>query len=324
MNKKILVIANENNYTVDIFTKKQVDVSYAYGKNNRLLKKIAKRIWHFIKMPGFDLFFGFRHLNIKNYNAIILYECTYPFDVVKYLLNKTEKTKIIYWYWNPIAKQRNTITYNAKSDLGYLLSLREKYPDRLYLFSFDRDDCKKYNLCYNNQVAPQLCIHTEKYKLKQDVFFCGQDKNRYKLLKELAKKLDDCNITYKFILRINKKHDYKNDKDIISIIDEIPYKNLIINIAESGCILDLVQENQGGITWRPLEALFYEKKLITSFKEIVNYDFYCRENIFILGVDDINELQEFIQTPYERIDKDIIQKYTTDGWLENFLTQINC
>lgn len=323
MNKKILVIANKNNYTVDILNKNQVDVSYAYGKKSTFLKKIIKRLWHIIKIPRFEIFFGFRNLDIKKYDIIILYECTYPCDIVKYLLYNTNKTKIIYWYWNSIAKQRNTMIYNAKNDLDNLLLLREKYSDRLYLFSFDRDDCKRYDLYYNNQVAPQLCIRDKKYKIKQDVFFCGQDKNRYEYLKKIAMKLDTYGITHKFILVMNKMHNCEIDKNIIPIRDEIPYRDLIINVLESNCVLDLVQENQGGITWRPLEAMFYKKKLVTSFKKIANYDFYCQENVFILGIDDLNKLYEFIQAPYRSIDKNIIRKYTADGWIENFLMRIN-
>lgn len=136
-------------------------------------------------------------------------------------------------------------------------------------------------------------------------------------------KLDTYGITHKFILVMNKMHNCEIDKNIIPIRDEIPYRDLIINVLESNCVLDLVQENQGGITWRPLEAMFYKKKLVTSFKKIANYDFYCQENVFILGIDDLNKLYEFIQAPYRSIDKNIIRKYTADGWIENFLMRIN-
>lgn len=320
MNKKILIIANKKNYTVDFIDRNLVDLSYVYGENSYFLKKIAKRIWHIIRAPRFDLFFGFRYLDIKRYETIILYECTYPSDVIRFLLKTTNKTKIIYWYWNSIEKQRNTLTYNAQNDLNDLMLLRERYPDRVYLFSFDKDDCKKYQLCYNNQVAPKFRVHLKPHKIKQDVFFCGRDKNRFKYLKKIANLFDSFSITYKFILMMDRNSEYDKirDQNITPVLEEIPYQNIILEIAESNCVLDLVQQKQGGITWRALEAMFYKKKLLTSFKKIREYDFYRKENVFILGVDDLSTLKEFIQRPYKDIDEDIIRKYTVAGWIENF------
>ena len=67
-----------------------------------------------------------------------------------------------------------------------------------------------------------------------------------------------------------------------------------------------------------MEALFYEKKLITNNKNIINYDFYCKENIFILEKDDIEELPQFLKTPYKKIDNEIVNKYEFENWLEGF------
>ena len=81
----------------------------------------------------------------------------------------------------------------------------------------------------------------------------------------------------------------------------------------------MVAEWQDGITLRPLEAFFLKKKLITNMKNIVKYDFYNSNNIFILGVDDFNKISEFINSPFD--DKDynrIVEKYCFRGWLKRF------
>ena len=89
-------------------------------------------------------------------------------------------------------------------------------------------------------------------------------------------------------------------------------------IAESKCILDYNQEGQVGLSLRPMEALFLERKLITNNTDIKNYDFYNHDNIFILGEDNINEIKEFINKPYKKIDQDIIDYYDFDQWLNRF------
>ena len=67
-----------------------------------------------------------------------------------------------------------------------------------------------------------------------------------------------------------------------------------------------------------MEALFLERKLITNNTDIKNYDFYNHDNIFILGEDNINEIKEFINKPYKKIDQDIIDYYDFDQWLNRF------
>ena len=91
-------------------------------------------------------------------------------------------------------------------------------------------------------------------------------------------------------------------------------------INESKAILDIVQENQTGITIRPLEALFFHKKLITNNKNIVSYKFYCQNNIFIIGKDDINTLKEFMELPWLEIDKEVSDFYTFPKWIERFFS----
>ena len=71
-----------------------------------------------------------------------------------------------------------------------------------------------------------------------------------------------------------------------------------------------------------MEAMFYNKKLITNNIYIKEYDFYNPRNIFILQERNINELNEFLELPMIEINQDIKNKYKfSGGWLEDFLKQ---
>ena len=54
---------------------------------------------------------------------------------------------------------------------------------------------------------------------------------------------------------------------------------------ESKVLLDLVRENQDGLSFRIFEAMALKKKIITNNKTIVDYDFYNPNNILILKED---------------------------------------
>jgi hypothetical protein len=58
--------------------------------------------------------------------------------------------------------------------------------------------------------------------------------------------------------------------------------------------------------------------LITNDKSIVNRDFYRKENIFIIGRDEFNELPSFVSSPYLEINRKIVQKYEFEDWLNRF------
>ena len=89
-------------------------------------------------------------------------------------------------------------------------------------------------------------------------------------------------------------------------------------IKYSKCILDVGNNDNAGLTVRVMESLFLEKKLITNYKNIVKYDFYNKNNIFIIGVDNLEQIKDFINSPYEKIDSEKIKYYDFESWLKRF------
>jgi len=90
------------------------------------------------------------------------------------------------------------------------------------------------------------------------------------------------------------------------------------NIQKARCIIEIVQNGQKGSTLRPLEALACGKKLMTNNQFIKEYDFYLKENIFIIGEDDFFTIDTFIQTPFTPLPSAIVDKYDISSWLSNY------
>lgn len=84
----------------------------------------------------------------------------------------------------------------------------------------------------------------------------------------------------------------------------------------STCILDSPQAGQFGLTIRTLEALGAKRKLITANADVVNYDFYREENIYVYDGSDFNYDSPFFTKEYEEVPCDVYEKYSLSSWLE--------
>lgn len=96
------------------------------------------------------------------------------------------------------------------------------------------------------------------------------------------------------------------------------YSLLLDYVAKSKAILDIVQEGQEGLTLRSMEALFFEKKLITNNQSIIKEKFYRKENIFIIGHDKIDEIEEFMNAAYIKNTEEVLKYYDFNAWINRF------
>ena len=150
-----------------------------------------------------------------------------------------------------------------------------------------------------------------------DIFYVGSDKKRSEALNDLALVFKKNHISYYYhLVRFKNEPNPYN----FEYHDPLIYPQVIEYIRKSKVIIDLVAEWQNGITLRPLEGLFFKKKLITNMKEITGYDFYNPQNIFVLGVDDLSHIKEFVESPYYVGENysELINRYSMQGWLNNF------
>ena len=117
--------------------------------------------------------------------------------------------------------------------------------------SFDKNDAELYNMKY----VGQYLRHPERSQLETktdiDFFFCGLAKDRKGFLDELLDKLVRSGFKCCFIVPENSRDSITGDQYC-----EYAFR--------SRCIVDICQKGQTGLTRRPLEALFFRKKLLTN------------------------------------------------------------
>ena len=86
----------------------------------------------------------------------------------------------------------------------------------------------------------------------------------------------------------------------------------------SRCVLDSAQAGQVGLTIRVLEALGAKKKLITTNEDVVNYDFYRPENIYLYeGKIDLGNV--FFKSEYKDVEQEVYDRYSLRSWLKEIV-----
>lgn len=222
---------------------------------------------------------------LYKYDTIILGETGNSYNVAKYIKRKYPQKRIIIWFRNSLSHTINPARFDENV---------------CETWSFDEADCNRYNLRYNPQFYVKSPSYRENGIIKYDAFFIGKDKGRLEDILSVESFLKGQGLKTKFcIVGYNS--------------DSIEYKQVLDYISESKAIVDIQGDWQDGITLRPLEALFYEKKLISNSKGLLDVDFYRPNNIFILGADDISKIETFLNAPYEKVDAKILKKYDLEG-----------
>ncbi|MCV9926868.1 hypothetical protein OIU83_04365 [Flavobacterium sp. LS1R49] len=181
------------------------------------------------------------------------------------------------------------------------------------VFSFEREDCKKYNLKFATNWIYNHSISSNKFEYK--VFNIISKDKRVSILSRIANNLELNNISYNIF--VYDKNCKKKTSTIEYINKHIPLSEVTEYINRSQVLLDVNRKGQKGLTFRVFESIGLQKKLITTNSDIINYDFYNPNNILVIDEKKPNIPPSFFETEYEKIPDAIFRKYTLEGWIEN-------
>ena len=204
-------------------------------------------------------------------------------------------TPLHLWRWNPIL--------SGAPDIPRLKDSIEALGFTIH--TFDKKNAEKFKLRYHKQFFP-IRVYQEiptSNNYWSDFYFLGAEKGRAHILYEISKMLSGYNLDFKIAKNLS---------------EYITYDENINNVMHTRCIVDIVQANQSDLTLRPLEAMAFRKKLLTNNQNILNADFYNRNNIFVIGHDDWADIEDFLKRPYIEIDDEILRSYDVLTWINDF------
>lgn len=282
-------------------------------KKVSFFKKIIRKLHFQVNFPLKKIWFDKE--KIKRYifekeDIIIFFDCT-NIKYIKLLEKEISGIQKIFWLWNKETEKKikeiKTITDN--------------------IWTFDKKDSILYNLNYTPQFYWRRTKTNKRNKSKIDIFFVGINKGRLKIIYNFDKKIKGIKKLYilknKFSIKDFICSFFMKYKEYM-INKELEYEKVLELINESKCLLEINKKNQEGITLRTLEAIFFNKKLITNNKKIKEYDFYNSKNIYILEDEEVLEkeskkIEKFLNEENEKIKNKILENYTFESWIKNIL-----
>lgn len=295
---------------------------FHYGKLSDKAKNIFHRIFfrdkNYIHQLEYNYYDEYHLKMLKKFlqnnndfdGVIVIRPDIYSKKFVKKLKFRT--SKIVGFMWDGISETK----YKR------LLKSRKFYDD---MFSFNSEDIKNFTQLSlkfaMNFYYPAMEGVT---KNKKAVKYVVSDNNKRhliidKIITELA-----CYEDFEFDVRILIGNIDKSllplNKNINYIRNYIPYGTHLKMMAESNISLDISPSYHKGISFRILESLYFQTKMISTNITLEMYDFYHPNNILIIRTDeDYQKIGKFIQLPFHPLSNKIMMKYRADNWIKNLL-----
>lgn len=202
------------------------------------------------------------------------------------------------------------------------------------IYSFDRDDCKKYSnikfrpLFYADEFRKK---GLEEESCSYDISFCGTiHSDRYSIIKKIQKLCYSRKLTCYFYNYLQStfmyyfykatKKDFRDSKKKNFQFEKLTSKNIAQIVENSRAILDIQHPKQTGLTIRTIEMIGMKKKIITTNKKIVEYDFYNPHNICVIDRKNIVIPISFLQEPYQLLQQKIYDNYSLEMWVKRIFS----
>ena len=240
---------------------------------------------------------------LDDFSSIAICDSIFDYTPIDFIRKHRPDVRLICCFRNRVKEHIDHSIIHRQPD-----ELRNRYGCELW--SYSQDDCDSYEMKKYNQfhLIPKYLTEKE-VPIQQDVYFIGEDKHRIGRLMDLKSKLEQRGLITKISVVADPNMKYtEEEKDLITIA--LPYQTVLDNVLHSRCIIDIVGKVNYGMTYRCLEAAVLKKKLITNFVDIKKADFYNKNNIFILGIDDEAKLRDFVMSPFDDIINNKLEAYS--------------
>ncbi|HMR82184.1 MAG TPA: hypothetical protein PKE30_03595, partial [Niabella sp.] len=240
--------------------------------------------------------------------ALFIRADAYPRSVVQ--LAKSKSKKLIGYQWDGLNR------FKAINDYIPLF-------DRFFVFTRADLDTKGV-LPVTNFYFRKAIEEKKTEKEAKTAFFLGSyEKSRMGIINSFSKKIAALHYTPRFHIFLPAgRRVLQSDYEYITFFSErISYEEYIEEAGKATVLIDFLNQQHTGLSFRVFEALGYDKKLITDNETITQYDFYHPDNIFVLSENNWEKLESFLRKPYCPISREIKEKYAFDNWINYVLDE---
>lgn len=229
------------------------------------------------------------------------------------LKSKNPSAKFILYMWDSL-ENRPDIVHNF-----------DVYDEK---YSFDRRSAKRFGLKFRPLFYGGL---NKNETMKDDAdrylmsFVGTAHSDRYAIVSSLRKKFShrDCFwylylqaqwVYWWYRLSNSTFAGAKKNEFMYSPMSSFEMRNVFNN---SEIIVDIEHTSQTGLTIRTFDIMRSGKKMVTTNKDIVNYDFYKYGNVYLIDRDFPSIPDDFINRKFSPYSEDIIRFYSVYGWIED-------
>ena len=225
-----------------------------------------KRIGEYLWLPYRDIWFHYEKI-----------ERLLP-SVGYLLINSMAMSLPTLSFWEKLKRNHPTVKFvllmvdSMHGQSKHMLEVKKRINQFSWdmIMSYDLHDCIEYGYTYigfsyysrYDDVAPS--------HITSDLYYISSLKGREKILREINKACSDNGVDHLFKLySIWKKVDYCE-----MLRKPLPYAKVLADVLATNCILEILPEGQKAQSLRYLEALCYNKKLLSNNPDLKNIPFY--------------------------------------------------
>lgn len=168
------------------------------------------------------------------------------------------------------------------------------------IYTYDPFEAKKYGMIYAPSPLKKFDVKNKRAQGSK-VFFIGRTKGRLTLLMDIAKQLEENEIDYEFLVLRDKTCEDLEDMGNIHFIPYLKYDLVVEKVAEASCLLSLPSKNAHMMSASYMEAVLYNKKVLTNCNFISSLPYYDSRYMRVINEIsdlDIEWLKEEVEVDY--------------------------
>lgn len=235
---------------------------------------------------------------------------------IEYLKSIFKRAKFILYYWDSMKNMKNSVEKSKLFDKVMTFDRMDANENAIYGWIFRP-------LFYSDDFAETDYESDEKYDILSVATISDERVNTLLGIKEYCK---NNNLSFFVKTVLLKSYYYKRrlfNSEFVQRIPEnwlsfksISKQELVWLMNKSRVILDITHSSQTGLTMRTIECIGKRKRLITTNKDVENYDFYNENDFLVVQDNDYSKIYDFCKkaSGYS-LSNEVRERYSLKNWV---------
>ena len=254
--------------------------------NNRLLNLLfnihnSGKIQKYIELPFKGIWdrLLFNKL-LKSFvpDYIVFTTSWYSDHLISFFRERCKKSKLIYRFSDKVS---NGLGDNVNA---FMERIRSQF-DGVLVYS--KEDAEKYGFTYHSVGYSPIDKGLLKPCRQYDVVFIGAEKGRLEKIRQVFNLFTKAGLSCFFYVIMVKEEDRRDD-GIVYGDKVMPFCEYLSYEVSAKCLFEIVQDGSSGRTFRLMEAIMYNKLLITNCSEVAQLDYYRPDYVQLYN--DVSEI----------------------------------